>query len=48
MVVLGDDASQDLWKTVEAALRRDGVAIYMRGPLGHAECMDNPLAKSCP
>jgi len=48
MVVLEDDTSQGQWKKVEAELRREGIAIHMRGPIGHSECMDNPLAKGCP
>jgi hypothetical protein len=47
MVILEDDAPADEWKDLESALRRDGVAILMRGPLGQPECMDNPLAKGC-
>jgi len=48
MVVLEDDAPKEAWKKVETALRDAKIAIMMRGPLGHAECFDNPLAKGCP
>jgi hypothetical protein len=47
MVVLEDDLPADEWKKVETALRREGIEILMRGPLGHAECLNNPLAKGC-
>ncbi|MBL0219561.1 MAG: hypothetical protein IPQ07_37555 [Myxococcales bacterium] len=47
MVVLEDGVAKDEWKKVETALRREGSEILMRGPLGHAECLDNPLAKGC-
>lgn len=47
MVVLEDGVAKDEWKKVETALRREGIEILMRGPLGHAECLDNPLAKGC-
>jgi hypothetical protein len=48
MVALEDDAPRDQWRRVEAALRREGIAIHMRGPIDDRECMDNPLAKGCP
>lgn len=47
MVVHEDGVAKDEWKKVETALRREGIEIMMRGPLGHAECLDNPLAKGC-
>jgi len=47
MVVLEDNAPQDEWKEIEVELRREGIAIYMRGSVGHRECDDNPLAKAC-
>ncbi len=48
IVVLEDDAPAEEWKTLQAALRREGVPILMRGQVGHDDCMDNPLAKGCP
>ncbi len=47
MVVLEDGIAKDEWKKVETALRREGIDILMRGPLGHQECLDNPSAKGC-
>ena len=47
MVVLEDDAPRDLWQSLKADLRHQGTAILMRGPVGHDDCMDNPLAKGC-
>jgi hypothetical protein len=48
MVVLEDGVTKEEWTKVERALRREGIDILMRGPLGHSECFDNPLAKGCP
>lgn len=47
MVILEDGAPEAVWSDRQADLRREGVAVYMRGPLGHKECLDNPLAKGC-
>ena len=47
MVVLEEKAPPDEWKALQAGLRREGVPILMRGPLGDNDCMNNPLAKGC-
>lgn len=47
IVVLEDAAPKDAWKKLEMALRREGIAIHMRGTLNDRACMDNPLAKGC-
>jgi hypothetical protein len=47
MVVLEDGVAKGEWTKVKSALRREGIEILMRGPLGHAECLDNPFAKGC-
>ena len=47
VVVLEDGVAKDEWNKVEAGLRREGIEILMRGPVGHRECLDNPLAKGC-
>jgi hypothetical protein len=47
VVVLEDGAPADEWKTLQAALRREGVPILMRGPMNDNDCMNNPLAKGC-
>jgi hypothetical protein len=48
IVILEDGVAKGDWQKVEAALRREGIETMMRGPLGHAECVDNPLEKGCP
>ena len=45
--VLEDDAPPSDWREIEAALRRERIAILMRGPIGDVDCMENPLAKGC-
>jgi hypothetical protein len=47
MVVVEDDVSREVWKNLEAAFRDEKITVLLRGPLGHAECTNNPLAKGC-
>ena len=47
MVVLEDDAPKQSWLALKAELERRKIAIYLRGPVGDVDCLENPLAKGC-
>jgi hypothetical protein len=47
LVALEDSAPADEWNKLQAALRRAGIPILMRGVVDDTECLNNPLAKGC-
>lgn len=47
IVELADNANAAEWNELRSALVAAGVTVLMRGLRGHAECLDNPLAKGC-
>jgi hypothetical protein len=47
LVALEDNAPAEVWKALQAGLRREGVPILMRGTVDDRECLNNRFAKGC-